>query len=125
MSSPAFPSHSLAEAGLPAAIGLGRDVGRRPLVLDQRTDAVGIIGFVGEDDGARAEMVEQTIGDLAVVRLPGRQAEPDREPLGIDDDVDFGGEAAPRATETRIWTPLFAVAACWRSRTEVLSIIWI
>jgi len=70
-------------------------------------------------------MVEQAVGDLPVVRLPRRQAEPDREPLGIDDDVDLGGEAAARATETRIRTPLFAVAACWCARIEVLSIIWI
>ncbi len=113
----------LAEAGLPAPVGLGRDVGRCALLLDQCTDTVGVIGLVGENDGARTEAVEQAIGDLAVVRLPGGQAEPDREPLGVDDDVDLGGEAAARATETRIRTPLFAVAACWCARTEVLSII--
>jgi hypothetical protein len=39
-------------------------------------------------------MVEQLVGDLTVMRLSGRQAEPDREPLRIDDDVDFGSEPA-------------------------------
>jgi hypothetical protein len=57
-------------------------------------------------------MVEQRVGDLPVMRLPCRQAEPDREPLRVDDDVDLGREPAPGATETVIYTPLFAVAAC-------------
>ena len=58
------------------------------------------------------------------MRLAGGQAEPDREALGVDERVDLGGEAAPGATETMISTPLFAVAACWCARMEVLSIIW-
>ena len=52
-------------------------------------------------------MVEQRVGDLPVMRLPCRQAEPDREPLRVDDDVDFGREPAPGATETVICTPPF------------------
>ena len=37
-------------------------------------------------------MVEQRVGDLSVVRLSCRQAEPDREALRVDDDVDLGRE---------------------------------
>ena len=70
-------------------------------------------------------MIEQTIGNLPVMRLPSGQAEPDREALRVDDDVDLGSEPAARSTETMIWTPFFAVAACWCARIEVLSIIWI
>ena len=84
----------------------------RALVLDQFADAVGVVGLVRQHDGARAEMVEQRVGDLPVMRLPCCQAEPDREPLRVDDDVDLGREPAPGATETVICTPLFAVAAC-------------
>jgi hypothetical protein len=69
-------------------------------------------------------MVQQCVDDLPVVRLPGGQAEPDRETLRIDDNVDLGREPASAATETMICTPFFAVAACWWARTEVLSIIW-
>lgn len=69
-------------------------------------------------------MVEQRVGDLSIMCLPSGQTEPDREPLRIDDRVDFGCEAASGATETMISIPLFAVAACWWARTEVLSIIW-
>jgi hypothetical protein len=70
-------------------------------------------------------MTEEAIGDLAVVRLPCCQAEPDREALRIDDDVNLGREPASGATETMIWPPFFAVAACWCARMGVLSIIWI
>lgn len=58
------------------------------------------------------------------MRLPRSQAEPDWEALRIDDDVDLRREAASGATEAVICTLLFAVAACWCARTEVLSIIW-
>src|SRR3546814_3813828 len=49
----------LAEARFQTAVALGRDVGRGTLVLDQLTDAVGVVGLVGQHDGARAEVVEQ------------------------------------------------------------------
>ena len=113
-----------AEAGLPFAIGLGGNVGHRTLRLDQVTDAARIVSLVAEHDGARRQPVEQAERGRCVVRLPRRQAEPDRESLGIDDRVDFGRETAPGATETMISTPPFRVAACWCARMEVLSIIW-
>lgn len=90
----ALAVESLAETRLPLAIGLGRDVGRGALVLDQGADAISIVSLVGQHDGVRAEVVEQRVGDLSVVRLPGGQAEPDRKALRVDDDVDLGREAA-------------------------------
>lgn len=88
------------------------------MFLDQVTDAVGIIGLVRQHDGARAEVVEQRVGDLPIMHLAGGQAEPDREPLRINDDVDLCREPAPAATETMICTPLFAVAARWVCRSS-------
>ena len=102
----------LAEAGLPAPVALRRYVGRGTLVLDQFADAVSVVGLVRQYDGVGAEMIEQRVGDLPIVRLPSGQAEPDWETLRVDDDVDLGREAASAATETVICTPLFAVAAC-------------
>ena len=90
----AFAVQPLAEAGFPLAVALRRDVGRGTLVLDQFADAVGVVGLVGQHDGARPKVVKQLVCDLPVVRLPGGQAEPDREPLRIDDDVDLGREPA-------------------------------
>ena len=112
-----------AEARFPFSIGFRRYVGRRALFLDQRPDAICIIGLVREDDHMRPEMIEQFIGHLTIMRLASGQAEPDREALGIDDRMDFGSEPTWGATETMISIPLFAVAACWWTRTEVLSII--
>jgi hypothetical protein len=83
----------LAEAGLPFPVALRRDVGSGTLVLDQLTDAVGVIRL-GQHDGVRAEVIEQAIGDLPVVDLSSGQAEPDRETLRVDDDVDLGREPA-------------------------------
>ena len=61
----------LAEAGFPAPVALRRDVGRGALDLDQFADAIGIISLVCQHDGVWAEMVEQRVGDLPVMRLPG------------------------------------------------------
>lgn len=90
----ALAVEAFAEARLPAPVALGRDVGRGALVLDQLADAVGIVSLVREHDGVRSEMVEQRVGDLPVMRLSCCEAEPDREALGIDDDVDLGREPA-------------------------------
>ena len=50
-------------------------------------------------------MNKKFIGGLAVMRLASGQTKPDREPLRVDDDVDFGREPASAATEAMIWTP--------------------
>jgi hypothetical protein len=67
----------LAEAGFPFAVGFGRDVGDRALGFDQRADAIGVVGFVAEDDGARREPVKQAMRGGSVVRLACGQAKPD------------------------------------------------
>ena len=84
----------LAEARLPLAVALRRDVRRGTQVLDQLADAVGVVGLVRQHDSARVEMVEQRVGDLPVMCLACGQAEPDREALRVDDDVDLGREPA-------------------------------
>jgi hypothetical protein len=114
----------LAKAWLPFAVGLCRDVRHGALGFDQVADAVCIISLVGKHDGARFEPVKQVVRGRGIVRLASRQAEPHGQALASDERVDLGRETAPRATETMISTPLFAVAACWCARIEVLSIIW-
>jgi hypothetical protein len=83
-----------AEARFQFAIAFWRDVERGALVLDQLADAVSVVGLVGQYDGPRAQMVEERIGDLAVMRLPGGPAEPDRELLRVNNDVDLRREPA-------------------------------
>jgi hypothetical protein len=108
----AFSVERLAEAGLASAIGLGRNVRFGALAFDQGADAIGIIGFVGDKDRAGAQAIEQRVGGRCVVGVACGEAEPNRQSLGIDKGVDLGRQAAARATETMISTPLFAVAAC-------------
>ncbi len=107
-----LPIEPLGEAKPFFAIALGGNVGRCAVVLDMRADMVSVIGLVRQDDDARSQFVEQLFCDPAIVGLSRRQGDPDREPLGVDDDVDFCREAASASTETTIWTPFFAVAAC-------------
>lgn len=37
-------------------------------LLNHLTDAVGVVGLVGQHDGARAEMIEQAVCDRPVLR---------------------------------------------------------
>ena len=90
----ALAVQAFAEARFPAAVSLRRDVGRGTLLLDQLADAVGVVGLVGQYDGARAEVIQQRVGDLPVMVLPCGQAEPDRQALRVDNDVDLGREPA-------------------------------
>lgn len=120
----ALAMEHLAEAGLPLSIGFGRDVRHGALRLNQIADAVGVICLVGQDDGAGIEAIQQPICGRPVMCLTCCQGEPDRESLSIDDSVDLGRESASGTTKAMISIPLFAVAACWCARMEVLSIIW-
>jgi hypothetical protein len=52
--------------------------------LIQLADAVGVIGLVGQHDGASTKTVEQRVGDLPDMRLPGRQVEAVWEPPRIE-----------------------------------------
>lgn len=101
-----------AEVRFCSAVGLWRDVGERPFLAERRPDAIRVVGLVRQHDCPSANMIEQTVGGLAIMALPGGQAQPDRAALPVDDRVDFGREATSGATETMISIPLFAVAAC-------------
>lgn len=79
---------------VPAPVAFRWDVGRGALILDQLSDAIGVICLVGQHDRAQAEVIEQAVSDLPVMRLSHHQAEPDREPLRVDHDVDPGREPA-------------------------------
>lgn len=47
-----------AEAGLPLAVGFGREVRCGALLLEKRAETVSVLGLVGEHDRVRAEMFE-------------------------------------------------------------------
>ena len=80
----------LAEAWFSFAIGFGRNVGHCALRLDQVADAIGIAGFVGQNDGSRFEPAEQGIRCRPIMRLPSAKAKSHREAQRIYDGMDFG-----------------------------------
>ena len=54
-------------------------------------------GAVSEKYIAFADRIEQSGGGAPVMRLSRRQREHDRPTIGIDEGMDLGGQAAPRA----------------------------
>ena len=89
-----------------------RDVGRGPGGLDLPAQPIGVIGFVGEHDGAFAQMPEQARGDRAIARLTRRQHQFERQATGVGQRVHLGRQPAARAAHTAIRVAFFELAAC-------------
>jgi hypothetical protein len=70
------------------------------------------IGFVGNDDCALVEAVEQYFCASGVVVLAGRNQQPDRATLRVDPRVDFRGEASSTSPNTTNSTLFFTPEAC-------------
>ena len=108
----ALSIEELTEANRVFAVGLGRDV--RPCVAfgDGLAQRVGVVALIGDENCAGGQVDDEVrrAGDVAL--LARRQLQLDRPALLVDKRVDFGREPAPRATQTAIRTPLFAVAPC-------------
>ena len=77
------------EAILPAAFGLGRDVGCGTLALYLATDGVAVVPLVAMQDFGARHLVEQSIGDGAVTDLAAGQQERDRAAEAIGQRMDF------------------------------------
>ena len=89
-----------------------RDIGRGAGGFDLAAQPVGIVGFVGQHDGALAQVPEQVLGDRAVARLARRQDQFERQTIGVDKGVDLGRQPAARAAHTAIRVAFFEFAAC-------------
>ena len=99
------------EATLPAAVGLGRDVGGSPLVLDLAAHGIAVIALVAMQDFGGGEMIEQGIGGDAIGHLAAGQQERDRAAQTVGQGVDFGGASAARAADRLAALPPFPPAA--------------
>ena len=105
------------------AVGLGRNDGSDPALLETLDECVGVITLVG-DDGLGLDRLEQRLGLRDVGRLPRRQRERDRIAEIVDNSVDFRRQAATRATDGLVLAVFFwAPALCWCARTMVASSI--
>jgi hypothetical protein len=95
------------EAILPAAIGLGRDVGCGALALDLATDGIAVIPLVAVQDFGAGHLVEQGIGGGTVGDLAAGQQERDRTAEAIGQRVDLRRPpAAGTADRLREFPPL-------------------
>jgi hypothetical protein len=74
------------------------------------------------DHGARRQGVQEDGRSGLVRRLPGREVEPDGQPVLIHDGMDLGAQPATRTANGVILAPFFPPAACWWARTMELSI---
>ena len=59
-----------------------------------RADAVGIVAFVGDDNGTVLEPFEQGLSASGVMHLAGRDQEADRTAFRVDTRVDLCTDAA-------------------------------
>jgi len=101
-----------AEAGAPAAIGLGRDVRCGTGVLDAAAEPIGVVGFIGQEDGSLAQVAKQLGGGRAVGGLAGCEHQFERQALRIGEGVDLGRQSSSAAAHTTISTAFFVLAAC-------------
>jgi hypothetical protein len=91
----------------------GRDVlaSRHRLDVRPRTalgqilaEPIAVIGAVGKQDLAGAEMVEHIVGALAVMGLTLGEFERDRIAVGIDQGMDFCRQSAARTPHAAGWS---------------------
>jgi hypothetical protein len=101
------------------------DGGADAVLVERRSDRVGVVAFVGEQIG-RARFSESGYGfeRRAVCRFAAGEVEDEWDASGITETVNFTGEPAPRAAKSLFASPPFAPAAETWPRTVVLSMLW-
>ena len=99
------------EAALPAAVGLGRDVGCGAFALDLAAHGVAVVALVAMQELGAGEAVEQGVGGNAIGHLAAGQQEGDRAAPEVGQGVDFGGPSAARAADRLAALPPFPPAA--------------
>ena len=108
----ARPVEHRAEAGFPAAMHHRRDVGCGAGGFDLAAQPVGVVGLVGQHDGALVQVTEQMLGDRAIACLAWGQNQFERQTIGVDERVNLGRQPAARAAHTAIRVAFFEFAAC-------------
>jgi len=89
----------------------GWDHGDSALLGDGIAERFCIVAFVAQNMlGGQVDDQCLSLGDVA--DLPGRQDEPQRIAHGIDNGMDFCGQAAPRTADRASFRPPFLPAAC-------------
>jgi len=89
------------------------NVGNGTVITNAGSHRIGVVALVGDDDRARLDPVEQSLGGGDVVIISRRDQETDRSPFRIDARVDFRREPAAASTDTTNSTLFLTPEACW------------
>ena len=92
------------------AIGLGRNNHFDLAPFEAGDEAIRVVAFVSQD-GLRLHLGDKRLGLSDVVNLPAGQAQRQRIAQGVDDDMNFGRQAAARAAYGLVETPFFRAPA--------------
>jgi len=110
------------DGALDLAVALGRDVGATASGFDHVDDGAGVVAPVGDQRLGRLEAVDQGFNGGLVRGLTGREHDPQRQAVLIDQGVDLGAQSSTRTADGVIRAPFFPPAACWWARMMELSI---
>ena len=115
---------ALAVADRCRTVGLRRDHGLDPALLEIASDRVSIIGLVGEQCiRCLFGQIDQRVVGFAIRSFARREMEGDGAASGITETMNFTGEPAPRAAKSSLMNPPFPPAAETWARTVVESML--
>jgi len=104
---------ALAEGRQIGSIGHKSDIGARALCSEALAQGVGIVGSVTQKHIAATERAHHVLGAASVMGLAFGDLQENRQAAGIDKDMDFRSQPAPRATHATGSISFFWVlAAC-------------
>ena len=89
-----------------------RDDGLGPFLCDGVANVVGVVSGIG-DDKLGWGTIEQGGSLRSIADLASREEQADRAAESSDGEMNFRSQAAARASDRLILSPLFAPLACW------------
>ncbi len=100
------------DTSLHSPVPLRRDVGFDATGLRQIDQRAGVVAAVRDQVTCLVETGDQLDSGFLVRCLTGRERQPDRQTVAIDDGVDLGAQSSTRTANGVIRTPFFPPAAC-------------
>jgi len=90
-----------------------RYVGFGSRASDQIEDGIAVVAAIPNYGSWYRQTREELRHGLHVGSLPGRDQQPNRQAVLVDDGMDFGAQSSTRTANGVIRAPFFPPAACW------------
>ena len=103
--------------------GVRTDDGLHLLRSNLSDDFVGVVSRIRDESLSPSVSGDYFFGDRAVMLLARCEFDVKRAALGVDEGMDFGGEATSRTTQCILFDPPFPPEASWCARTTEASIM--